>query len=162
MLFPQRMPDEFGFKQTESHLNEWHFLNADWKRLRNDPVYARAKFAELNCPVTAAFTAAVLLTLQDCPVDVANYYSGDTLQWDFLTGSGCLTKHTMPSKLFALSWLHLNDSPALVAMKTKDLSSELASSETDTLPVFCSPILLVQPRNSVFNSKISSGNLHLR
>ena len=76
--------DDYGFKDTESHLNEWHYLKYNWERLRNDPRkyrIVRDTFAEMNGPEGAAFAAAVLMRLQDSRVDVANYYTGDTSRW---------------------------------------------------------------------------------
>ncbi len=74
----RRTLDEHGFKQTESHLNEWHYFNGNWKRML-EPEYRKQLFEEVNGPAGAAFNVAALLMLQDTSVDVANYYSGDTL-----------------------------------------------------------------------------------
>ncbi len=61
--------DDNGYKKTELHLNEWNYASPkgrgeDW-------------FNIMGGNEGAAFSAYVLLSLQDSPVDVANYYSGD-------------------------------------------------------------------------------------
>ena len=90
------MLDEYGFKETESHLNEWHYLGDGWGRIRaGDPrKYAalREGFAETNGPEGAAFAAAVLMLLQDSRLDVANYYTGDTSRW------GLFDEYGVPKK----------------------------------------------------------------
>ncbi|MHB8969381.1 MAG: GH39 family glycosyl hydrolase [Pirellulaceae bacterium] len=73
--------DDRGFRETKIHLNEWNYLpHNDWT-----PMLARGKAEErrqwhedIGGAEGAAFTACVLAYLQDAPVDVANYYSGDT------------------------------------------------------------------------------------
>jgi xylan 1,4-beta-xylosidase len=92
------MLDDYGFKDTESHLNEWHYLGDGWGRIHaGDPhQYAalRAGFAAINGPEGAAFAAIVLMLLQDCPVDVANYYTGDTSRW------GLFDEYGVPKKTY--------------------------------------------------------------
>ena len=83
----RKILDEFGFTKTESFLDEWHFRNISWEKLfpgndgndSNLEKYknVRADFEEINGPKAAVFAAAVLMLLQDCPVDVATYYSAD-------------------------------------------------------------------------------------
>jgi xylan 1,4-beta-xylosidase len=76
----RRCLDEFGFTQTESHLNEWNYLvNDDWTPLTpKGKGTSRQKFFEtLGSTEGAAFTISVLLRLQDAPIDVANYYTGE-------------------------------------------------------------------------------------
>lgn len=84
----RRALDKHGFPRAESHLNEWHFFNGDWKRLRADPAYAKRLFEELNGTRGATFAAATMALLQDRPVDVANYYTGDTTRWGLFDTSG--------------------------------------------------------------------------
>ena len=78
--------DDCGFQKTESHLNEWHYLNVEWKDVMpgNQPNPTPADFAKVRRIMAqtvdaegAAFTAAALMRLQDSPVDVANYYCAD-------------------------------------------------------------------------------------
>ena len=91
----RRWLDENGFQKTEIHLNEWNYLpDDDWAPmlgtnmgLQREKWYDRMGGAE-----GAAFTATVLLLLQDCPVDVANYYSGDSSPFGLFTRYGALKK----------------------------------------------------------------------
>ena len=73
--------DANGFEETEMHLNEWNYLpDNDWSAisLATQGLPRQRWFARQGGPEGAAFLAAVLIDLQDSPVDVANYYSGDT------------------------------------------------------------------------------------
>jgi xylan 1,4-beta-xylosidase len=77
----RRWLDEEGFEATELHLNEWNYLpDNDWTpMLASSQGYQRQEwFKKIGGMPGAAFTACVLSYLQDCPIDVANYYSGDT------------------------------------------------------------------------------------
>jgi len=58
-----------GYKNTELHLNEWNYAPPSGQ---GEEWYNRMGGVE-----GAAFSAYVLLSLQDSPVDVANYYSAD-------------------------------------------------------------------------------------
>lgn len=83
----RKVLDEYGFSKTESFLDEWHFRNISWEKLfpgndgndSNLEKYktVRAAFEEINGPKAAVFAASVLMRLQDCPIDVAAYYSAD-------------------------------------------------------------------------------------
>ena len=93
----RRWLDENGFKQAEVHLNEWNYLpDNDWvpmlvagQGLKRQQWYARMGGAE-----GAAFTACVLALLQDAPVDVVNYYTGDSSPF------GLFTRDAIPKKTF--------------------------------------------------------------
>ena len=93
----RRLLDERGFGETESHLNEWNYLpDDDWKPvLREGQGEPRQRFYDrLGGAEGAAFVAATLLRLQDAPLDVANFYSGDT------KGFGLFNRHGVPKKTF--------------------------------------------------------------
>lgn len=80
--------DEYGFKKAELHLNEWNYLpENDWTplSLAGQGLKRQNWFARIGGAEGAAFLACVLLYLQDSPVDVANYYAGDT-NWFGLFG----------------------------------------------------------------------------
>ncbi|MCQ6562325.1 GH39 family glycosyl hydrolase [Paenibacillus mendelii] len=77
--------DEAGFQQTESHLNEWNYMQADegadedtWKLLwkPGGELFRRNLFERQKNEEGASFVAAVLALLQDYAVDEANYYDG--------------------------------------------------------------------------------------
>jgi hypothetical protein len=72
--------DSHGFTNTESHLNEWNFLpNEDWRpmSLAGQGRPRELWSAEMRGPKGAAFVAWTLMSLQDAPIDMANYYAAD-------------------------------------------------------------------------------------
>lgn len=86
--------DEFGFDAAESHFNEWHYRVPGQVRPADPRKYytARDLFETMNGPQGAAFAAAVLMILQDCRVDVANYYTGNTMRWGLFDDFGVPNK----------------------------------------------------------------------
>lgn len=93
----RKLLDEYDFKQTQIHLNEWRYLPT-WQGLRpTDPRefknvpewFARSCRAE-----GAAFCADVLIRMQDTPVDVMNFYCADTSPWSMFSQFG------IPSKVY--------------------------------------------------------------
>lgn len=93
----RRWLDEAGFRGTESHLNEWnHLPGEDWSPMaREGQGPARDRWYErMNGIEGAAFAASVLLRLQDAPVDVANYFSGE------VQGFGLFGFQGTPKKTF--------------------------------------------------------------
>jgi len=108
--------DQNGFAKTESHLNEWNYLpNNDWRplSLAGQGVPRQRFFEEMRGPAGAAFTACALLFLQDSPVDVANYYRGDSGGFGLFTGDGVPGKPFYALKAF--KWLL--DTPVRVATR---------------------------------------------
>jgi hypothetical protein len=79
----RRVLDEYGFQKTESHLDEWNYLpNNDWGAVfGHDGARMQQSFADAGGPQGAAFVACVLLGLQDAPLDMANFYTGDNGCW---------------------------------------------------------------------------------
>lgn len=75
--------NKYGFEKTENHLNEWHYLTT-WEELGPEKEdlekfkHLREKFAMTVGPIGAAYSAAVLMLMQDSPIDVMNFYSADT------------------------------------------------------------------------------------
>lgn len=90
------MLDEFGFKNTESHLNEWNYLpNDDWAPMLTGNGVLKEKWYEEMCgPSGAAFLVSVLTMLQDLPVDAANFYTGE------IQGFGLFNYYGTPKKNF--------------------------------------------------------------
>lgn len=89
--------DAHGYPQTEIHLNEWNYLpHNDWSgQAKESQGEVRAKwFAEQGGTAGAAFVAYTLLSLQDSPVDVANFFHGDSSSF------GLFTQHGEPKKTF--------------------------------------------------------------
>ena len=90
--------DEYGFTNAESHITEWHPMWYPWdnavdaNELGNpNPqkyVAMREKFDAMRGPKAAAFVASTLMLLQDCPLDMANYYTADTNPWGMFDAFG--------------------------------------------------------------------------
>jgi hypothetical protein len=72
--------NEYGFEKTEIHLNEWNILpENNWQpMLTGQGIERRRWYDIMGGPEGAAFLACVLSDLQDSPVDVGNYYNGET------------------------------------------------------------------------------------
>ncbi len=67
-----------GYPDVELQLNEWHYFNGDWRRLRSDPAYCRECMESLtgfNGTDAAAFIGAVLTGWQDSPLTMGMYYA---------------------------------------------------------------------------------------
>jgi hypothetical protein len=84
--------DQYGFKNIESRLTEWHPM---WYKFDGNDIGSnemgnptpqkyvamREKFDLMRGPKAAAFVASALMLLQDTPLDMANYYTADTNPW---------------------------------------------------------------------------------
>ncbi len=98
--------DGLGLRGVESQLNEWNYAFA-WRdvetRLRS--------FQALQGPVGASFAVASLILFQDCPLDQATYYTGDT-QW-----FGLFDPYGAPRKTYYAfrAFVSLLDTPQRVA-----------------------------------------------
>jgi len=70
--------DQYGFTETESHLNEWNYFLGDFRTIWNkgNEYLRKDVFDRQKGPEGASFAAHVLMLLQDLPVDRANYYDG--------------------------------------------------------------------------------------
>ncbi|MBS1454433.1 MAG: hypothetical protein HP002_13725, partial [Lentisphaeria bacterium] len=90
--------DAKGFTGTELHLNEWHYFNADWKKLRSDARYCREVHTGadgINGIDAAAFAVSVLTRWQDTPLDLGNYYTATVMQ-----GWGLFDNYGIPFKTY--------------------------------------------------------------
>jgi len=93
----RRYLDEHGYKNTESHLNEWNYLpDNDWRPIGvgGQGVTRQRWYARQGGAPGAAFLACALIHLQDSPVDVANYYRGDANPF------GLFNWHGVPKKTY--------------------------------------------------------------
>lgn len=111
--------DGHGFRAAESHLNEWNFLpDDDWgPMLKGGSNGARERwYGRMNGAEGAAFVVGSLLLLQDAPVDVANYFSGE------IQGFGLFDFHGEPKRTFHgfRAFRRLLDTPIRLAV-TGDL-----------------------------------------
>ena len=93
----RRLLDEHGFAKTESHFNEWNFLpDEDWRpMMKEGQGLMRERWsAEMRGPRGAAFAAWALMSLQDAPVDMANFYTAEIQMFGMFNFNG------VPQKTF--------------------------------------------------------------
>ena len=93
----RKLLNEYGFEKTEIHLNEWNFLpENNWRpmSLAGQGFERRRWYDIMGGPEGAAFLACVLSDLQDSPVDVGNYYSGETSSF------GLFDRFAVPKKTY--------------------------------------------------------------
>jgi hypothetical protein len=91
----RRLLDQHGFEQTESHLNEWRYWQTwSWLRPQDSAKYPEVKqrFAESVGSEGAGFAAFVMLSMQDAPIDVMNFYAADTSPWSMFDSYGIPSK----------------------------------------------------------------------
>lgn len=93
----RRWLDAHDRTKTEIHLNEWNFLPGNtWNPLSIEGQGAarREWYAKQGGLSGAAFITAVLIDLQESPVDVANLFTGDSGPF------GLFTQHGEPKPTF--------------------------------------------------------------
>lgn len=99
----RQLLDEHGFTSTESHLNEWNYLpNEDWRPMSKEGQgLVRERWsAEMRGPKGAAFAAWALMSLQDAPVDMANYYTAEVQMFGMFNLNGVPQKTFYAFKAF--------------------------------------------------------------
>ncbi|MCX6930422.1 MAG: hypothetical protein NT154_45540 [Verrucomicrobia bacterium] len=95
--------DEHGFRQTESHFNEWNYLpNEDWRPMMKEGqgLMREQWSAEMGGPKGAAFAAWALISLQDAPVDAANFYTAEVQMFGMFSLNGVPRKNFYAFKAF--------------------------------------------------------------
>jgi hypothetical protein len=99
----RKMLDEFGFTNTESHMNEWNYIpDNNWNNLMTEQGMVReAAYKKQSGVWGAAFTATVLMLLQDQPIDVANFYTTTAGLFGIFSGFGEPHKVYYAMKAFA-------------------------------------------------------------
>ncbi len=88
---------EYGLEKAEIHLNEWNYLPGNtWQPMvqPGQGIERRKWYDRMGGAEGAAFTACVLCDLQDSPVDVANYYNGDSSPF------GLFDRYGVPKKTY--------------------------------------------------------------
>ena len=99
----RKLLDRAGFDKTESHLNEWNYLpDNDWGPVSLAGQGERRKrFVDrVGGAEGAAFAAGVLVALQDCPLDAANYFAADTGEFGLFDRYGSPHKSYYAFKAF--------------------------------------------------------------
>jgi len=93
----RQLLDAHGFTRTESHLNEWNYLpDEDWRpMMKEGQGMLRERWAaEMRGPKGAAFVAWALASLEEAPVDMANFYTAE------IQAFGLFSFHGVPQKTF--------------------------------------------------------------
>jgi hypothetical protein len=118
----QRLLDRHGFTKTENQLNEWSPCPRPFQEMRRDPFIARDFFERAGSSEGGAFDASVLCLLQDSSVNVATFYSGDTLRWGFIDRNGA----PKTSYFAFLAFRRMLDTPRRVVAEENDPESGFA------------------------------------
>jgi xylan 1,4-beta-xylosidase len=87
----RRLLDAYGFTRAESYLDEWRNIpDYNWAPIdrKTPPLVRRAWYERMSGPEAAAYVTAVLLGLQDAPVEAANFFHGETGGWGLFDESG--------------------------------------------------------------------------
>lgn len=99
----RQLLDEHGFMKTESHFNEWNYLpNEDWRPMMKEGqgLMREQWSAEMGGPKGAAFAAWALISLQDAPVDAANFYTAEVQMFGMFSLNGVPRKNFYAFKAF--------------------------------------------------------------
>ena len=99
----RQLLDEHGFTKTESHFNEWNYLpNEDWRpMMKEGQGLVREQWsAEMGGPKGAAFAAWALISLQEAPVDAANFYTAEVQMFGMFNLNGVPRKNFYAFKAF--------------------------------------------------------------
>ena len=103
---------KYGYGNAESILDEWNLGPESWGSLFTDAKSTGKYFDSITGESGAAFDTAILMRLQDAPVDIATFYSGTTLMWGLFSSAGIPLK---PYYAF-LAFTRLLDSPNRIAI----------------------------------------------
>lgn len=66
--------EEYGFADTELHLNEWNYMDNQGKRLGRDLDHDQRIFDRQNGACGASFSALAMMIMQQFPLDMAHFY----------------------------------------------------------------------------------------
>ena len=100
----RRVLDARGFTQTESHLNEWNYLPGNsWSVMsrKSAPEVRQQGVEQMAGAAGGAFLVASLIELQDAPVDVCNFFHGETGIFGLFTEVGAPTRNYFAMLAFA-------------------------------------------------------------
>lgn len=87
----RRLLNDYGFHQAESHLDEWRSIpDYDWAPMSRstDPLVRQKWYERMVGPESAAYIAAVLLELQDSPVEMTHFFHGEQGGWGMFDEAG--------------------------------------------------------------------------
>ena len=95
--------DAAGYKNTENHINEWHYFPLSWKELRSDDSDKDALFAKIKGLEAGVFASTAMTVWQDEPIDVSNFYyfgCGGASNWGLLKDASTIFGSYYPFKAF--------------------------------------------------------------
>lgn len=96
--------DEYGYPHAQSFITEWRPMLIGWDETRPSPERpanaVRDAFARNRNHEAAAYTAAVLMLLQDGAVDMTHYYCADDSPWSMFDEYGVPGKAYFAMKAF--------------------------------------------------------------
>lgn len=106
----RKLMNQYGFQGAESYLDEWRNIpDYDWAPLSRSaqPLVRQNWYARMFGAESAAYIVAVLLGLQDAPVEAANFFHGE------LGGFGMFDESGVPLKNYygMLAFRRLLDTP---------------------------------------------------
>lgn len=87
----RRLLDESGYIKAESYLDEWRNIpDYNWAPIsrKTDPLVRRQWYERMVGAEAAAYIVAVLLSLQDAPVEAATFFHGEQGGWGLFDESG--------------------------------------------------------------------------
>lgn len=112
--------DALGFTDCEIHLNEWNYHpRGDWSWQHDRGTWGKEIFLEAQSEIGASFDAALLIGMQDSPIDVANFYWAKEGWWGLFDAWGAPQKNYYAFLAFA----QMLDTPERVAC-TNDSETE--------------------------------------
>jgi Glycosyl hydrolases family 39. len=117
---------KYGFDKTESQFNEWNYNamqpDKDGPAGEGNEYVTERQFERLKNEEGASFDAAVLMLLQDCPVDIANYYdAAPTSIYSMFNVYGVPQKAYYAFKAFNRLYMHPERVSAVVASEIDGL-----------------------------------------
>ena len=151
----RQLLDEHGFTKAESHFNEWNFLpNEDWRPMMKEGqgLMREQWCAEMRGPKGAAFATWVLMSLQDAPVDMANYYTAEIQMFGMFNFNGVPQKTFYAFKAFRA----LLDTPQRVQTPQCEVGRVAACAGLNAEGTRAAVLL------SNFNTADGAGNLAVR
>lgn len=147
--------DQQDYQKSELHLNEWNYLpRNDWSAIARSakPAERTRWFEQQGSAEGAAFAAYVLLDLQDAPLDMANYFAGDTGPF------GLFERYGEPKPTYyAFQTFHqLQSLPRRVAVTGSNAEKMIAaaglSSQRDEFRILIANVADVEPAKLEINN----------
>ena len=72
----RKLLDQYGYHDAEIHLNEWHYHEGGWPRMRTDHAYKKYQTEQVMCGLdSAAYLTTVMSLWQDTPLSYGAYYT---------------------------------------------------------------------------------------